>query len=63
LPTFLVTFVVRGLVRVPDAVRKKFVGKLNPFAGLSGNPECHLIAEVTSHPPIRAFNNRPESPP
>ena len=62
-PVFLVTWVERGVVRVPDAVRKKFVGKLNPFAGLSGNPECHLMADVNSQPPIRAFSKRLESPP
>src|ERR1700676_1920314 len=45
-------------VQVPEDVRKKLVGKLNPLPGPKGNPECHRAAPVISHPPIAASTKR-----
>src|SRR5579864_6940897 len=51
-------FVLTDPVQVPDDVRKKFVGKLNPLPGPNGKPECHRTAPVTSQPPIAASTIR-----
>src|SRR5262249_39070999 len=48
-----------GAFSVDAEVRKKFVGKLKPLAGLSGKPDRHRPAPVISHPPIKASKARP----
>src|SRR5579872_4758796 len=55
---FLVRLVWIDPVHVPEDVRKKLVGKLNPLPGPKGNPECQRAAPVTSHPPIAASTKR-----
>ena len=55
---FRVTPLCTGAINVPGVVKKKLVGKLNPFPTDSGNPECHRARPVTSQPPMRASTAR-----
>src|SRR5882724_80759 len=45
--------------RVPADVRKKLVGKLNPFEGLSGKPLWMRKVPLHCQPPITASSKRP----
>src|SRR6266436_2162061 len=51
--------VLKLCCKVPDDVRKKFVGKLKPFEGLSGNPLWMRTVPLHCQPPITASIKRP----
>src|SRR6266478_1589834 len=56
-------FVLIVCVVDPKDVRKKLVGKLKPFPGLSGNPVWKRSVPVHCQPPITASLIRPELAP
>src|SRR5260370_12679217 len=59
----LLKLVLAGRWSVPGEVKKKFVGKLNPFEGLSGNPVWKRSVPLHCQPPITASSSRPEVAP
>src|ERR1700757_1372131 len=51
--------VLKLCCKVPGEVRKKFVGKLKPFPGLSGKPLCRRKVPLHCQPPMSASIKRP----